>query len=258
MSLEPSATERKLAFQHNHRSSATTQHFITFSSTIEYCRVNEVREVLQYGASRRSISVRRSADIICQLAPWNRKNPLSMDESHEVTDALLLIYVHMMGVFDAFSIALYRINRDRFSISERDADLVSRKFRSQLGNSEIDEIFLKNDRWFRRIKDELRNRFVHRIPPYIPHAAWSKQEAVEYKALEQAKHFALLENRIEEHAEISERQSRLGRFNAVIMFTESNAMMHLHPTVLDDVFRFQVISMGVLEALVPYLDLREV
>ena len=101
------------------------------------------------------------------IAPPDRLKRLSRDESSEVTSAMLVFYVHLVGVLDAFSIALVRQLKPEFP--EKNADLLSKKFREKFTIDGLNQLFVENDAWLTQVKEEMRNRFVHRIPPYMSH-----------------------------------------------------------------------------------------
>ncbi|MBP9182425.1 MAG: hypothetical protein KBF78_04770 [Fuscovulum sp.] len=243
--------EDKIAIQANHYFPVLAQFFIVTSRTIQEIEDRHVREILQYGASRRISSIRRAVNRIIQIAPHDREKRLSEDERGEVSDSILLLYVHILGVLDAFAIALHRKFSSRLEFSERKADLLSKSFRKSLGVSEIGEIIERNDLWFARVKVELRNRYVHRIPPYVPDAQFTSTEAERYSQLAKIELELIAAGNFDEAARVQAEKDSLGVFAPVLSFSESNHHMVLHPTVLDDTFRFNCIVLDLIEIALP-------
>jgi hypothetical protein len=108
----------------------------------------------------------------------------------------------------------------------------------------------------RRVKDELRNRFVHRVPPYVPPSVIRPTHKEEYDRLSEEYSRALATMELGQLDEISSEQEAVGEFFPWICFVDDNAFMPLHHTVLDDLFRFQIIALDVLEEILPLTKVR--
>ena len=168
----------------------------------------------------------------------------------------MVVYVHMIGVFDAIAIALKRINDGGMKNDERSADLLTSKFRKSVDFMSLETLFKDNDGWFRRVKEELRNRYVHRVPPYVAPAALTHKDVIENNRLQVVLNDAMKDGDLAKIDEVIALQARLGRFSPFICFTDSDELMQLLPTILDDLFRFQFISLTVLEEFIPRLAFR--
>lgn len=245
---------RKISLQHDHYHPVLVELLTGLSTTITYLKKGKSHNILQYGAARRINSIYKATNSVCAVAPHNRKSPLSNDEARGLSDDLLLIYVHMIGVFDALSIAFNRTTSPPIELSETKADILKKTFRDKLGNSTIDAIFLDNKSWLKRIKEELRNRYVHRVPPYVPTSSFTDEEAARYAELEEEKFREIRNQNFDRIDEIAMEQSKLGTFRPWICFSDSDGIILLHPTVLDDVMRFQVVILSIFEELLPALE----
>ena len=222
---------------------------LSFSGTVDLLEQGTTKEILLYGAVRRSFSIQRSMNKFCEIAHPLRKNPLSIDEAGLLTDALTLIYVHIIGILDAFAICLCRLSQ-LGDDAERKSDLLQKKFRENVGVSGLDGIFAENDECLKRWKDTLRNRFVHRVPPYIPMAQYSSKQASEVRRLDRLQWEAAYAGKRDEAKEYERQKFEVGSFSPWINFAESDFRMMLHPTVMDDVFRIFFLSSVILEELV--------
>lgn len=244
----------KIRTQVDHFFPVLAQLFILTGQTIQMMTDQRVREILQYGASRRLGSIRLAVERIIDLAPPDRRKRLSVDEKNELADSILLLYVHMVGVLDAFAIALFRKLELDSSIKEQNADLLNKKFRRLVSLGSVDKLFNDHDAWLRRVKDELRNRFVHRIPPYVPDAAFTEAEAACFGRLEAEKFALIAKGDLDGAERLRSEQDALGVFQPILTFSENNSHMLLHPTILDDTFRFACFVFDLLEMTLPVFE----
>lgn len=227
--------------------------FTSFSGTLYVIEQDDVHNILQFGASRRLDSMLRAVNDICDIAYPNRTEIASKDEKNRLDDALLLFYVHLMGVFDALAIAFHRTTDNPDDGKERFVDLLNPKSRKKLDLQSLNTLFQENSDWFKRVKGELRHRYVHRVPPYVPPAEHDEKARAENEKLEQKLSSALLNRRFDELEGIRDEQALLGVFCSKISFIENNTYTPLLITVLDDAMRFQVIMLTVFNELVQRL-----
>lgn len=253
---ESEASKAKLNIQFRHYHPTLVSLHTSFSGTVANLETDDVQSILMYGAARRISSIYRSANSICSIVYPDRDDVLTQDEAGQLSDALMIVYVHMVGVFDAIAIALKRLAGDEINIAEKNADILSAKFRKSVKFVSLEKQFKKNDLWFRRIKESLRNRYVHRVPPYVAPAQWTPEDLIENNRLQLILDNALQERNLEKIEEVEILQSKLGKFAPFINFVDSNEQMHLLPTLLDDLFRFQVLALLFLEELVPRLSFK--
>ena len=247
----------KIKVQYYHCRSTLVSLHTAFSGTIIELEDSDIKNILQYGAARRVSAIYRNAMKICNIAYLDRVEPLSQDESGYLSDSLLVIYVHIVGVMDAFAIALKRIAGDDLTTAEKNADILSAKFRKSVDFVSLEALFRDNSDWFLRVKDCLRNRFVHRVPPYVAPAIFTPEDAVEDQRLQNTLSQALIDEDWSKLDDVPAMQAKLGKFFPFISFIDSDEHMPLLPTLLDDLLRFQVLTLTVLEELIPRLAFRE-
>lgn len=250
-------SDRKMRIQEAHWHQIFVELLTSFSQTLNLIEPDDVGEILQYGGARRLFSIYRSLRAVSKTAYWGREKVLTSEEKGLLDDSLMLFYVHVMGFFDALAIAFCRRFLILDEFDERRADLLSREFRGRIDSSALDDLIEANDEWFARIKDGYRNRYVHRIPPYVAPAVYTSEDAEEFSRLEAEKWSALRQRRIEAVDELEKQQDRLGKFHPFFSFTETDGNVPILPTVLDDALRFQVVAISVIEVLLPRLELRE-
>ena len=250
-------SKAKLNIQWHHYHPTLVSLHTSFSGTVVNLEANDVHNILQYGAARRISSIYHWAKIVCRIAYPDRVEVLTQDESRELSDALMLIYVHMVGVLDALAIAFKRLQGDSLKDAEKKADILSKKFRMSIGLATLESFFNENNEWFFRIKDELRNRYVHRVPPYIAPAILTNEDSIEHERLQIIFNEALKNLDFTKMQEMRDLQAKIGKFFPFISFIDANEHLPLLPTILNDLFRFQVVTLTILEELVPRLSFRK-
>ncbi|MCR9068416.1 MAG: hypothetical protein NXH79_06185 [Rhodobacteraceae bacterium] len=248
---------RKAQIQFDNYLSALQDFFTSISYSINLVEHQEIHQILQFGAGRRISSLFRTAATFSHIVSHDRTEPLNQEEVREVSDCLLLFYVHMVGALDAIAISLVRLSDASLGLAERNADILQKNFRKKIGFDSIEELFEENDAWFFRIKDDLRNRFVHRVPPYVPPSVMSEAETQRFHELEEKIWDAMKNQRFDDVDAYRAEQKALGRFSAVISFIDTSTVMPLITTVTDDLMRFQYLYLSIFEALAPRVGLTE-
>lgn len=244
--------KEQILFHHWHP--VFVEFFTSLSGTLFQIEKNDVHSILLYGVSRRLGSMRRALNDICNIAYPDRTEVAGEDEKTRLDDALLLFYVHLIGVIDALAIAFHRVSVDPDNRREKTADLLRSKFRTEVGIQNLNDLFQDNDSWVKRVKSELRNRYVHKVPPYVPPAELNEADQGNWARLEMEHATAIRDGRYEELEKIRDKQASLGVFCSEIWFIEDNAAMPLLITVLDDAMRFQVIVLTTFNELAPRLE----
>ena len=238
----------KIKSQHSYYHPALVSFQTSFIPTILDVKNDKARLVLQYGASRRIHSIYSAVNTIAEIAYPARTDVCTKEEHGKLGDALLVFYVSIPAFFDALAMSAHRIFLPK-KLTEEDADLFSRKtwqaFNMPKAYEEIKEYVV----WRQRLKTQMRHHFVHRIPPYVPSAEHSPEDAKENGKL-QLKYQAAIQAREFEHAtEVLDRQERLGRFCDKIYFFERDEYTHINPTVIEDCLMFQIVALEMLELL---------
>ena len=142
----------------------------------------------------------------------------------------------------------------QFRLRKKNQDLLVRAKRKQLGLCELDELFDEHNEWFVHVKDRLRNRFVHRVPPYVTPMGLNEKEATLYKNLEEEIWTATLAGDRSKADKLREQQVALGSFFPFILFIESDEHMPILSTVLSDAMLFQTLVLEVLEVVLPKFE----
>jgi hypothetical protein len=143
---EKSKEKINIQFHHYHPILVSFQ--IAFSGTVMELEKDDVHNILQYGAARRIGSIYAATKSFCGIVYPDRQEVLSQKEGRRLSDDLLLIYVHIVGVLDAFGIALHRLAGKGLNIAEKNSDILKRSFRIDTDFTSLESIFNDNDSWF--------------------------------------------------------------------------------------------------------------
>lgn len=238
----------KIRIQYDHYHPALVSFQTAFIPTVLEIQNEEIRQVLQYGAGRRLRSICRAANKFSDVAYPDRTEVATESEQADLDDALMLIYIGIPAFFDALSVASFRSVQPQ-NYMEKTADLFSRKYLNAVGLGQLYEEICPHIPWYKRLTEQLRHRYAHRVPPYVPPAIHRPRDAEQYKALQGEFRSAMAEKRFDDLSDIMQKQREVGSFCPMIVFFEDNASMHLPSTVLDDLLTFQFVALTVFEHL---------
>lgn len=227
---------------------------ISFTNLVTQISDAELRSILTFGCSRRLESMYRAVKDINQIAFWGRTELASKDEKARLDDAILLFYVHLFGFLDGLAIAMHQLKEiDERKYPRKRVDLLDSRFQRLIDLPQVSLALDHNKDWLTNRKDEFRNRFVHRIPPYVPPASHTEQDRLQFNKLQQKLNEAISAKRFNTLSDLHDEQEKLGSFCGYISFLENNEISLLLCTVLDDAMRFQMLALSVTIALLPDL-----
>lgn len=241
----------KIRLQHELYNPALVSFKNAFIPSILSVRSEPAKLVLQYGASRRLHSIHSSINTIAEISYPKRMVVCTEDEQTRLADALLVFYVSIPAFFDALAMASFRVFAPK-KYNEKEADLFSRKYWHALGLADSYCQIESYIAWFKRVKTDMRDHYAHRIPPYVPSAEHSSEDAVRYKELQADYSKAIFEHRFGDLSNLSNDMDQIGSFSSLIWFFEKSACMPLNPTVFNDLLTFQTVALEMWELLSPH------
>lgn len=239
----------KIRVQHQYFYQALMSFNSSFVPTVLAIEDKGIRNVLQFGAGRRLLSIRSAAKVFHEVAYPDRTEVASLEDLTRLDDALLIIYISVPAFFDALAVASHRSVRPKRYI-EKNADVFSKKYLKSIGLEEVYDEIQPYLEWQKKLKEQLRHRYAHRIPPYVPSAQLNAEQVESYKTLQVEHGRAIEESRLEDALAIREQQSLIGSFCPWIGFVEDNFRMPLLSTVLNDLMTFQYVALSVFERLI--------
>lgn len=206
---------------------------------------------LVHGAALRSKLIWSALRLLMQLAPPDRIEPMSMDDSFEVSRALNDIYIHILGMLDNYAWALVHLskNEEIEKLNPLSVSLFSEKLMKHTALREFKTVVSEYNDWSAQVK-ALRNPVAHRIPLSVVHTLFNEQEEKLYHS-KYADWWNAGEKLVELMAALAtkaeiEKQSemvdhlysalqKIGRFLPAIKHDPAEALVPIYPTVPQDV-----------------------
>jgi hypothetical protein len=212
---------------------------------------NKAYDQLVHGAALRSKLIWSALRLLVQLAPPNRTEPMSMNDSFEVSRALNDIYIHILGLLDNYAWALVHLskNEEIEKLNPLSVSLFSDKLMKHRTLLEYNAVLSKYGDWSEQVKT-LRNPVAHRIPLSVVHTVLNEQEEKLYNSKylewwnESEKLVELIaataaKIEIEDQSEKVDRLysalQKIGSFLPAIKHDPAESFVPIYPTVPQDV-----------------------
>jgi hypothetical protein len=198
------------------------------------------REHLLHGAGRRIGVLRRSVENIFHTFPPSLERPLERDALADVQINLHAFVINLYGVFDNWAWAFVLRHGLESDIGDRRnvglfKDKTQRFLPPALKEYLVSETIAK---WHEQYLKGYRDALAHRIPLYLPPAAWTQEESEVYNRLEAEKIECIKSMRWERLEEVWAEQGNIGQpcFTFLHAFSEEEASrpVYLHPQLLCD------------------------
>jgi hypothetical protein len=200
----------------------------------------KARQHMTQGVGRRLGAMRRSMGKIFALFPPSQTQPLPRETLEDVQIYLQAFVINLYGVFDNWAWAFVfrhellpqiggRMNVSLFK------DSTQRYLTSPLRNYLVSDTIAA---WHEDYLKGYRDALAHRIPIYVPPAAWSEEDKVRYSQLEDEK-IACIQAREWERLEVVwAEQDVVGKACPLFMHEYSDEMnarpVFLHPQLICD------------------------
>ncbi|WP_284775417.1 hypothetical protein [Agrobacterium sp. lyk4-40-TYG-31] len=191
---------------------------------------------LRYGVLRRLRMISTAFRRFQALVPPDRTVPLTLPQSDDVARYLNSIYIDILGLMDnyAWTLAHQLGNSDTLMAAKMQIGLFKRILaRDPAIGAVIKEIRSFRD-WEKEMK-ERRNPAAHRMPLYVPSAAFTPEDATTYSRLGGEASAALHEQNYERYKVLQEAQQRVGTFIARFLHDPSGPVHDIYPTVSSDI-----------------------
>lgn len=193
------------------------------------------REHITHGAARRLMIITRCVKNIFTIFPVRRTNLLSDDERNDLEINLHAFIINVHGLPDnlAWAFVLER----KLPMDPRDIGLFQKKTKEHIPHEirgYLDEI----SDWHQAYAKNYRDALAHRIPPYVPPAAWTPKHEQEFKDLHERAEQAMSEGNFELALELHAQKHQIGIIHPAFLhsFLDEKACdpMLLHPQVIVD------------------------
>lgn len=190
---------------------------------------------LRYGVLRRLRMISTSFRRFQSLVPPDRKVPLAQDQSDDVARYLNSIYIDLLGLMDNYAWTLTHQFGSPASVA---ADKMKiGLFKPTLAKDPNLASVIAKVRTFSTWESEVkarRNPAAHRMPLYVPSAALTPCEALEYERLGDLASSAVRAEQFERYTELIDAQRKVGSFLSKFLHDPAGPIDDIYPTIPSD------------------------
>lgn len=191
---------------------------------------------LRFGVMRRLRMIDSSFKSFQSIVPPNRTVPLSPEQSDRVCRDLNAIYIDLLGLLDNYAwVAVHQLGSaamkaaNPFSIG-----LFKQAFAVDPALKPAADALQPFSDWERDVKTR-RNPAAHRMPLYVPPAALTPEDVVEYERFEALISQALRAQEFEKMDTLREGQRRVGTLIPKFLHDPGEPVIDIYPTVPEDI-----------------------
>jgi hypothetical protein len=193
------------------------------------------QEHIGHGAARRLMIITRCVKNIFAIFPVRKTELLNEDERTDLEINLHAFLIHVHGLPDNMAWA-YILER-KVPMDPRDIGLFQKKTIKHFP-IELQTYLNSISNWHQNYAKNYRDALAHRIPPYVPPAAWTPEHEQEFKDFHQRAEQAMREGNFELALELHEQKHDVGIIHPAFLhsFLDEKACgpMLLHPQVIVD------------------------
>lgn len=193
-------------------------------------------QYLRYGAGRRLLMMWYAyRNVVVYSAPPRRRNPLSDDESGELTRDLNVIYFNTRGTLDNFAWALLHEHApDKLEIHRAKIGLFNSCIIQDVRFGQLSPALNAHRDWNRDLADR-RDPSAHRIPLTIPPQVLKPEEGPAYAQLVNDAMRAAANLDFADADEKFKQSERIGQFRPYFLHDIENGPIPIYPTLPEDV-----------------------
>jgi hypothetical protein len=200
---------------------------------------------LQNGVGRRLKMLEGSTKTVLRVAAPNRKKPLIVRESLDLTRDLNLIYLNIRGSLDSACWALlHEFSPTSTTANPSRVGLFSKTIRDNPTFAGLHPILDKTSAWNSELKKR-RDPAAHRIPLYVPPQTFNDDERAKYIDLCKMRDRAFAEKNFEQAEALINEIDRLGTFFPYFVHDADDPAYFVYPTVPDDIAHTLIVLDGV-------------
>lgn len=192
---------------------------------------------LRFGAARRLQMMWHAYHNLLHVASsFDRKEPLTSEESCELTQDLNVIYINIRGTLDNLCWALLHEHApDRVMTLDRwKVGLFSLSIVGDGRFNSLATIIQAHRSWSQELKDR-RDPAAHRIPLTVPPRSVTAPEAAVYEELYGDYLQAASDLNLDEAEASVQRMGSVGHFDPCFMHDPKEGLIPIYPTVPDDI-----------------------
>ena len=193
------------------------------------------REHIAYGAARRLMIITRCLKNIFTIFPVRRTKLLSDDERNDLEINLHAFLINVHGLPDNLAWAFF-LER-QIPMKPLDVGLFQKKTTEQLPPA-VQDYLGSISNWHQGYAKNYRDALAHRIPPYIPPAAWTPEHEQAFKDLHERAEEAMRKGEIKLALELHAQKHQIGIIHPAFLHSflgeRTGGPMLLHPQLIVD------------------------
>jgi hypothetical protein len=209
----------------------------TIGRSIELSKLMNANGAIYYlrlGAARRLLMMWHAYSNVLHVASLDRKEPLTSEESRQLTQDLNVIYVNIRGTLDNLCWALLHEHApDKLTLPPSEVGLFKSCLKDKSFNS-LATLIQTHRSWSQEVQSR-RDPAAHRIPLTVPPQFVTAPEAAVYEGLYRDYVQTASDLNLDEAEATGQRMSAVGRFDPCFMHDPKEGLIPIYPTVPDDI-----------------------
>ncbi len=188
---------------------------------------------MRFGVGRRVGMLRAAYRNLTNLVPCDRKEPLSLEEGQDLCRDINVIYINIVGTLDNYAwCLLHQIGSSATKkLRPSSVGLFSAKLMKDAAFSPLSVLDAEFGAWFKELTTR-RHPAAHQIPLYIPSALVDPDE---YQKFEHQIEQARKDDKKALADELMADQGKLGRLVPWFLHHPEEPIIHVYPTVSEDI-----------------------
>ena len=196
----------------------------------------EASHFCRFGVMRRLRMIDSSFKSFQSIVPPNRTVPLSQEQSDRVCRDLNAIYIDLLGLLDNYAwVAVHQLGSEATKTAKPlSIGLFKQAFAADPALKPIADALQPFSGWEKDVKTR-RNPAAHRMPLYVPPAALTPEDIVEYERFEALISEALHAQEFDKLDALREGRRRVGTLVPKFLHDPGEPVIDIYPTVPEDI-----------------------
>lgn len=196
----------------------------------------EASHFFRFGVMRRLRMIDSSFKSFQAIVPPNRTVPLSQDQSDRVCHDLNAIYIDLLGLLDNYAwVAVHQLGLAATKAAKPlSIGLFKQAFAVDPALKPIADALQTFSDWEGDVKTR-RNPAAHRMPLYVPPAALTPEDVIEFERFEVLISEALHAQEFEKLDALREGRRRVGKLIPKFLHDPGEPVIDIYPTVPEDI-----------------------
>lgn len=196
---------------------------------------SRAKQFLQFGAGRRLSLLWHAYRGVLNVVYEKRVEPLSTEESRELTRDLHVIYTNITGTLDNLCWALlHEFAPDKSELPPQQIALFGKTIAQDGRFATLWDSIRLYEGWNKDLK-ERRDPATHRIPLFVPPQIVTGPQAEIYQTLMQEYWGRLVELDFDGSDAVMSRLQKLGEFTPIFLHDPAHGAFPIYPTTSDDI-----------------------